>query len=59
MNDFSAAREELLGWFIEGQLKRTETLVKGTIEDAPSALVTMFDEKNIGKLLLQINDLDV
>lgn len=51
-----AANVHLLEWIRDGKLKRTETVVKGTLEDAPATLVELFKGKNTGKMLLEIKD---
>ncbi len=38
----------------EGKLKRTETIIKGNLEDAPAALLDMYAGKNVGKMILDI-----
>lgn len=49
-----AAYSQLGQWMIEGKMKRTETIVKGGIEQAPEVLVDVFKGKNIGKMMLEV-----
>jgi NADPH-dependent curcumin reductase CurA len=56
--DYPRAREELAGWLAEGKLKRKETVIKGGLEKADSAIVHLFEGKNTGKLLIEIKSPD-
>lgn len=51
---YAAARKELAQWLSEGKLKRKETVVKGGISNAESALVGLFEGKNTGKTLVEV-----
>ncbi|KAJ4382586.1 hypothetical protein N0V86_001808 [Didymella sp. IMI 355093] len=51
---YAAARKELAQWLSEGKLKRKETIIKGGISNAESALVGLFEGKNTGKTLVEV-----
>lgn len=53
-----AGYTQLGEWLKEGKIKRTETLVKGSIEKAPQALVDVFKGKNTGKMVLEVKNPD-
>jgi NADPH-dependent curcumin reductase CurA len=55
--EYETGRQELLRWFREGKLKRGETIIKGSIADAPQALAEMYNGSNVGKLLIQVKDI--
>ncbi|KAH8889452.1 NAD(P)-binding protein [Thozetella sp. PMI_491] len=38
----------------EGKLKRTDTVIKGKLEDAPAVLLDVYAGKNVGKMILDI-----
>lgn len=48
------ARAELAGWAGEGKLKRSETITRGGLEEAPGLLMDLFEGKNVGKMLLEV-----
>lgn len=52
--EYDSAREQLAKWFSEGKLSRQEYIVKGGIEKAPAALQMLFDGKNTGKMLVEV-----
>ncbi|KAI2631165.1 hypothetical protein GGS21DRAFT_166753 [Xylaria nigripes] len=58
VSDYPAAREEMSKWLEEGKLHRKETIVKGGLETADSAIRDLFEGKNTGKLLVEIKALD-
>ena len=48
------ARKEMAAWIKEGKLKKTETIIRGGLEQAEQALVDLFKGKNLGKLLVEV-----
>lgn len=56
-DEYEAGRRELLHWFREGKLKRGETIIKGSLADAPRVLSDMYNGSNVGKLLVQVKDI--
>jgi len=50
---YKQALAELSQWIISGKLKYSEDIVDG-LENAPSALLRLFDGSNTGKLLLRV-----
>jgi hypothetical protein len=50
LNDFL---EDCSGWLREGRLKYREDIVEG-LEQAPAALLRLFDGRNFGKLLVRV-----
>jgi NADPH-dependent curcumin reductase len=59
VTDFAAKYAEgatqLARWVVEGKLKSKETIVDG-LEKAPTAVNTLFDGNNVGKLIVKIAD---
>jgi NADPH-dependent curcumin reductase CurA len=58
MPDAETASKVLHNWAQEGKLKSADTIIKGSIEDAPAVLVDLFKGKNMGKMLLEIQSPD-
>ncbi|KAI0148665.1 NAD(P)-binding protein [Xylariaceae sp. FL1272] len=56
LEDVPRARRDIAKWLAEGKIKRKETIVKGGLEKADSAIKDLFAGKNTGKLLLEIKD---
>lgn len=58
--DYGGRTGEALGrmvpWLQEGKLKHEETLVEGSVTDAPETLNMLFDGSNRGKLILQVGE---
>lgn len=50
---FEEARQQLKIWYKEGKIQTCETIVHG-LENAPQALINLFDGKNLGKQLVRI-----
>jgi NADPH-dependent curcumin reductase CurA len=46
---YGEARKQLAQWLSEGKLKRKETVVKGGLSQAESALLGLFKGQNMGK----------
>ncbi|WP_096200106.1 NADP-dependent oxidoreductase [Bacillus sp. FJAT-45350] len=53
-SEFVTAKRELLEWFNEGKLLHKEHLIEG-LENAPNALIGLFQGDNIGKMLVSVN----
>jgi NADPH-dependent curcumin reductase len=51
---YPEAMAELAGWYRAGRLVSRETVVTGTVEDFPEALLKLFEGANTGKLILAI-----
>lgn len=45
--------QDMRGWIADGKMKYSETILHG-IEEAPSALIGLFEGKNTGKMLVQL-----
>jgi len=45
--------QDMRGWIAEGKMKYSETMMHG-IEQAPEALIGLFEGKNTGKMLVQL-----
>ncbi|KAI0107438.1 NAD(P)-binding protein [Hypoxylon sp. NC0597] len=56
--EFPEARQQLGQWITEGKLKRLETVVKGGLKVADSAIGYLFDGWNIGKLIVEVKPLE-
>ncbi|KAI1431237.1 NAD(P)-binding protein [Xylaria sp. CBS 124048] len=56
--DFATARQEMGQWLAEGKLKAQETVIKGGLEVAETAIQKLFDGSNTGKLMVEIKALD-
>ncbi|KAI1632173.1 hypothetical protein F4809DRAFT_628939 [Biscogniauxia mediterranea] len=52
--EYPAARAELGRWLAEGKIKRKETIVRGGLPVADSAIRQLFEGKNTGKLLVEV-----
>jgi NADPH-dependent curcumin reductase CurA len=50
---FPAAMLRLAGWLLRGKLKHRHTLIRG-LDQAPQALVQLFQGQNVGKLIVEI-----
>jgi len=48
LSEFGQAREQLAKWFAEGRIKSKETIVKGGLDAAETALVDLFKGVNTG-----------
>jgi NADPH-dependent curcumin reductase len=53
-NRYKEAAVEMAGWMQSGQLKSTEFIVEGNVEQFNETLLTLFGGDKIGKLLLKI-----
>eukprot|EP00668_Euglena_longa_P011274 GGOE01013665.1.p1 GENE.GGOE01013665.1~~GGOE01013665.1.p1 ORF type:complete len:370 (-),score=65.65 GGOE01013665.1:350-1417(-) len=53
---YGEAQADLFRWAKEGKLKYTEDVVEG-LENAPVALLKLFDGRNTGKLVVKVADL--
>ncbi|MFN7115188.1 MAG: NADP-dependent oxidoreductase [Saprospiraceae bacterium] len=51
---YAAAVQEMAGWMQQGQLKSTEHIITGNVEDFHDTLLQLFEGDKIGKLLLKI-----
>jgi NADPH-dependent curcumin reductase len=51
---YPEAMAELAGWYRAGRLVSHETVMTGTVEDFPEALLKLFEGANTGKLILAI-----
>jgi NADPH-dependent curcumin reductase CurA len=49
MSEAAAAQRQLVSWLGEGKLKRQETIVKGGLKVADTALMQLFRGENIGR----------
>lgn len=49
IKEYGAAHKQLAQWLAEGKLKRKETIIKGGLNAAESALNLLFHGKNTGK----------
>ena len=52
---FGIAKKNLTKWVLEGKIKHREHIVDG-LENAPRALLTLFDGSNRGKVLVRVAD---
>lgn len=52
---FEEGVRELAGWWREGKIKHVEDVLEG-LENAPKALLRLFEGKNLGKQLVKIAD---
>jgi NADPH-dependent curcumin reductase CurA len=50
----AGARTQLIKWMQEGKLRRVETLVRGGLEKAPTALADLLAGKNVGKMVVEV-----
>ncbi|EUC47436.1 hypothetical protein COCMIDRAFT_34971 [Bipolaris oryzae ATCC 44560] len=55
---FQEAKEQLAEWLLQGKLKRKETIIKGGLGNAPQALLDLFDGKNTGKTMIEVQELE-
>ena len=53
------ALAEMIPWLQEGKIKHEETLVDGSVTDAPETLNRLFDGDNRGKLILKLADPEI
>ena len=53
---YGEALDRLAGWYESGQLLKQEHVVQGGIAQAPKALQMLFDSKNLGKLMVQVEN---
>ncbi|KAK0625213.1 hypothetical protein B0T17DRAFT_590847 [Bombardia bombarda] len=53
-SEYADARAQLTQWLAEGKLQRKETVLKGGLKIADEALMSLFEGKNIGKLLVEV-----
>jgi hypothetical protein len=51
---YGEAIRDMAGWMREGKLKSNEHIIKGGVDDFPTALLLLFEGDKIGKLLLDI-----
>jgi len=56
-NEFADASKEILGYMQDGSLQYRETIVEG-VENAPKALKTLFDRKNIGRVMIKVSNME-
>ena len=54
---YGKAMEDISTWIREGKLQSRETVVHG-IENAPNALVKLFNGDNTGKMLVKVAEED-
>ncbi|MBX7168689.1 MAG: NADP-dependent oxidoreductase [Pirellulales bacterium] len=54
-DQFPQALAEMAGWIAEGKLRYEEDIVEG-FENAPAALLRLFEGKNLGKQIVKIAD---
>ncbi|KAI0006751.1 hypothetical protein F4779DRAFT_595214 [Xylariaceae sp. FL0662B] len=57
--EYGAARKELAQWLSEGKFKTRETIVKGGLAVAETAIQDLFSGKNTGKLLVEVKPYEV
>lgn len=56
--DFPEAKKQLGQWIAEGKLKGKETIIKGGLKAADTAMSNLFNGGNTGKLLVEIKPVD-
>ncbi|KAI1440019.1 NAD(P)-binding protein [Annulohypoxylon stygium] len=56
--EFSEAKKQLGQWITEGKLKGKETIIKGGLKMAETAISNLFNGGNTGKLLVEIKPID-
>ncbi|EXJ91855.1 hypothetical protein A1O3_00405 [Capronia epimyces CBS 606.96] len=56
--EYPRALKDLAQWLSEGKIKRKETIVKGGIEKAESALRDLYNGVNTGKLLVEVKPVE-
>ena len=56
--EYEHARRELAQWVKEGKIKRGETVVKGGLKEAEKALVSLYEGRNTGKMLVEVADIE-
>jgi NADPH-dependent curcumin reductase CurA len=52
---YAEARAAMAGWIAEGKIKAREEIVEG-LENFPETLLSLFDGKNFGKLMIKVSD---
>lgn len=55
-DQYPAARQELSRWLTEGKIQRKETIVKGGLGVAETALLGLYKGTNTGKLLVEMKN---
>ncbi|RQM06842.1 hypothetical protein DH86_00003891 [Scytalidium sp. 3C] len=55
---YPQARRDLAQWLAEGKIQRRETIVKGGLEKAETALAGLYQGLNTGKLLVEVKPED-
>ena len=53
---YDEARINLAKWFKDNKIKMPNHIIESSIESFPSAFEDLFDGKNLGKMMLQLND---
>lgn len=53
---YDEARINLANWFKDNKIKMPNHIIESSIESFPSAFEDLFDGKNLGKMMLQLND---
>lgn len=51
---YPVALQELASWLSQGKLKRKEHIVSGGLEEAPKALVDLYQGVNTGKMMVEV-----
>ncbi|KAI8958021.1 NAD(P)-binding protein [Daldinia sp. FL1419] len=58
LSEWDEARKELRKWLVEGKIKTRETIVKGGLKVAETAIGELFTGGNIGKLIVEVKPLE-
>ncbi|KAL7461416.1 hypothetical protein ACHAXS_001836 [Conticribra weissflogii] len=56
INQWGTAKQQLAHWIVEGKIQYQEEDIRDGLENAPAALLDLFDGKNKGKLIVKIGD---
>lgn len=54
-----AAKQQLGQWIAEGKIKRKETIIKGGLKVADTAIGNLFNGGNTGKLIVEVKPYEV
>ncbi|KAJ9659527.1 hypothetical protein H2198_003103 [Neophaeococcomyces mojaviensis] len=55
--EYGHARQELAQWVKDGKIKRGETVIKGGLKEAEKALVSLYEGRNTGKMLVEVAEI--
>ncbi|KAK5050102.1 hypothetical protein LTR84_004222 [Exophiala bonariae] len=56
--EYPRALRDLAQWLAEGKIKRKETIVKGGLQNAESALRDLYEGRNTGKMLVEVKPVE-